>query len=272
MRILFHMLASSMAVLGVVTTADAQTVDVFAAGSLRGAMVEIGRRAAAVGIEIRPVFGGSGTLRDRIEKGEKPDLLLSADMAAPMALAAQGRAVVPPLPFARNRLCLVARHGLGLSSTLPPARLVERLLSPDVRIRTSRPVADPSGDYAMAMFDLMDRVHPGAGRILHQKAALSWDMPAPSVPAGQNANAAMLKAGSVDAAVTYCSATADIRQADLDVLPVPAPFDPHPLFGLAVLSDKGAAARLALLLLSPPGQDALASAGLIPLSGEPPRS
>ncbi len=246
----------------------AETVEVFAAGSLRNAMAEIGQRAATMGIQIKPVFGGSGTLRERIEKGEKPDLLLSADMAAPLALAAQGRTFVPPVAFARNRMCLVARHALNLKAVSAPG-LVDSLLAKGVRLRTSRPVADPSGDYAMAMFDLMNKAHPGAAKALRDKAAQSWDLPVPTLTARQNAITALLEAKSIDVAVTYCSATPDLTKGtqDLDTVTVPASFDPQPVFGLALLSDKAAAARLGLLLLSPPGQDALAAAGLLKVAG-----
>ncbi|WP_206244909.1 substrate-binding domain-containing protein [Novosphingobium terrae] len=261
------LLSTALAMVLVGKPVRAETVEVFAAGSLRGAMAEIGQRAATMGIQIKPVFGGSGTLRERIEKGEKPDLLLSADMGSPLALAAQGRTFVPPVAFARNRLCLVARHELKLKGLSAP-RLVDGLLAKGVRIRTSRPVADPSGDYAMAMFDLMDKAHPGAAKALRDRAAQSWDLPLPALTAGQNATTALFAAKSIDVAVTYCSATSDLTKGvqDLDTVPVPAAFDPQPVFGLALLSDKAAAARLGLLLLSGAGQDALATAGLLKIS------
>src|SRR4051812_17725613 len=48
-------------------------VDVFAAGSLRGVVAEMSATAATtLHIEVRPTFEGSGSLRERIEKGERP--------------------------------------------------------------------------------------------------------------------------------------------------------------------------------------------------------
>jgi ABC-type molybdate transport system substrate-binding protein len=43
--------------------ARAEPVQVYAAGSLRGVVTAIAARAAKMGIEVRPVFGGSGALR-----------------------------------------------------------------------------------------------------------------------------------------------------------------------------------------------------------------
>ena len=113
-----------------------------------------------------PTFGGSGALRERIEKGEKPDLFLSADLGSPQKLAAQGRTVVPVAAFARNRMCIVSRRSAGVTA----ANLVDRLLATETRVKTSTPIADPSGDYAWAIFDRIDALKPGAGALLKAKA------------------------------------------------------------------------------------------------------
>jgi ABC-type molybdate transport system substrate-binding protein len=121
--------------------------------------------------------------------------------------------------------------------------MVDQLLQPGLRIHTSRPVADPSGDYAMAMFERMDRAHPGAGAKLRANAMRQMDLSPPAT--GQNATAALFAAGSIDVAVTYCSAVAATLDGapDLVSVPVPDAFDPGPIFGLALLSDKPDAAR-----------------------------
>ena len=129
---------------------EKETVEIFSAGSLRGVVGELAKEAAATyNIEVKPSFGGSGAMRERIEKGESPDLLMSADVGSPQKLAAQGRTIVPAVPFARNRMCIISRRAAGVSGS----NLVDRLLARDVRIKTSTPVADPSGDYAWAIFD-----------------------------------------------------------------------------------------------------------------------
>ncbi len=260
-------LAATALTLATPGEAVAEEVDVYAAGSLRTLVAALHDRAAAMGMDVKATFGGSGSLRDRIENGETADLLLSADMASPAALAASGRALLPPIAFARNRMCLVARQSLRLA----PANMIETLLEKTIRIKTSEPIADPSGDYAMAMFDLMDRASPGAAQALRAKSSGLWHMSAPSISPGGNATAALFEAGLIDVAVTYCSGSEAIVRAgtDLVALPVPARFAPRPLFGLALLSARPAAARFALLLLSQEGQAAVRKAGLIPLLDQP---
>ena len=46
---------------------------------------------------------------------------------------------------------------------------------------------------------------------------------------------------------------------------MPPQLDPHPLYGMAVLSAKPEALRLALYLLSDKGQAIVAAAGLVPV-------
>ena len=73
-------------------------------------------------------------------------------MEHPQALAAAGRAGAPR-PFARNQLCALVAPGIDAS----PQTLVERLLDAKVRVGTSTPKADPSGDYAWMMFERIEQ-------------------------------------------------------------------------------------------------------------------
>jgi molybdate transport system substrate-binding protein len=251
-------------VVGVVATpVRAEPVSVYSAGSLRRVVAALSVQAAALGIEIRPTFDGAGALRARIEKGETPDLFLSADMAAPRALARSGRAKLAAVAFARNQLCVVASPATGLTA----ANLVATMLAPSVRIKTSVPKADPAGDYAMALFDRIDAARPGSGAVLRGKALREMNDPVAAKP-GENGTAALFRAQRIDMAVTYCSAVADLRKTvpELRSVPVPTALDPHPVYGLALLTTAPDAARLALLLLSESGQAAIAAAGLLPLA------
>ena len=47
---------------------------------------------------------------------------------------------------------------------------------------------------------------------------------------------------------------------------MPPELDPHPLYGMVVLSNKPQAQRLALFILSEKGQAIIASQGLVPLT------
>lgn len=242
------------------------TVEIFAAGSLRGVVGEIAKTAADdYKIQVKSTFGGSGALRERIEKGASPDLFMSADLESPRKLALQGRSVVPAIAFARNRMCIVSRRAAGVTAS----NLVERMLAPRIRLKTSTPIADPAGDYAWSIFDHVDALRPGSGATLKAKAQASMNISATSAP-GQSAAAALFAANKVDLSITYCSAAATLEKErpELTSLVVPAQLDPHPLYGVAVLSGKPQAQKLALLLLSERGQAIIASQGLVPLTGQ----
>jgi molybdate transport system substrate-binding protein len=244
-------------------TAHAETVQVFAAGSLRNVVGDLASQAGpALGVEVKGEFGGSGSLRERIEKGEKPDLFLSADLASPQTLAAAGRTVIPAITFAKNRECVVSKTSLGVT----PANLAAKLLDPKVRIKTSQPVADPSGDYTWAIFDRIDAARPGAARTLKAKGEASWALTAPPASPGQSALAALFANDRIDMTIVYCSAAIDKEVAGLSSFPIPAVLDPHPVYGAAVLNIRPATLRLALYLLSEQGQAIVAKNGLVPLT------
>ncbi len=255
-------MAVALLTAGAVGAAQAQTVQIYAAGSLKGVVGDLGRAAATdLGLTIDGQFGGSGLMREKIEKGDKPDLLLSADMASPRKLQAMGRTVVPVIAFARNQECIVSRKALGVT----PANLVANLLAKDVKLKTGQPIADPSGDYGFAVLDKIDAKHPGAGQTLKDKAKAVMDATAPPTAPGQSAQAALLAAHKIDVAITYCSAGLDKELPDLASFPTPPQFDPHPVYGVAVLSTKPEAMRAALYLLSDKGQAIVQKNGLIPL-------
>lgn len=247
------------------TKAAADTVEIYAAGSLRGAVEALTKELAAdAGIDIKAEFGGSGSLRQRIEGGEHPDLFLSADMDSPRKLAAAGRTVVPPVAFARNRMCLVAQRSAGVT----PENLVDRMLAEDLRLRTSTPIVDPAGDYAMAIFDRIDARHPGAGKILRDKAQRVADAEKSAAPpAGLSGIASLFRNNRIDMMVTYCSVRTMIEGEvpDLATVVFPPELEPKPVYGMAVLSDKPSAMRLALIILSEKGQAIIAKAGLLPV-------
>lgn len=246
--------------------ARAETVDIFAAGSLRGVVGELAKEAAdAYSIDVKPTFGGSGSLRERIEKGESPDLFMSADVGSPRKLQMQGRSAIPAIPFARNRMCIVSRRSAGVTA----ANLIDRMLAKEVRLKTSTPVADPAGDYAWAIFDRIETLRPGSGAVLKDKAQATMGITAtPSTP-NQSAAAALFATMQIDMSITYCSASAALEKEapELTSLVVPARLDPHPLYGMVVLSNKPQAQKLALFLLSEKGQAIIASQGLVPLTG-----
>jgi molybdate transport system substrate-binding protein len=244
--------------------AQPEAVQVFAAGSLRGVVTDLAAEGGpTLGVEVQPSFGGSGAMRERIEKGEAADLLMSADLGSPRKLESQGRTTVPIIAFARNRMCIVSRRSAGVTA----ANLIDRLLADGVRLKTSTPIADPSGDYAWSIFRKIEAVRPGAQAILERKAQASMNLVAKPATPTQSAAAALFASNAIDMSITYCSGTAALEKElpDLTSLLVPPELDPHPVYGVAVLSAKPQALRLALFLLSEKGQAIIAKQGLVPL-------
>jgi ABC-type molybdate transport system substrate-binding protein len=261
-------LATLAAYLAPALAAEPQTVEIFSAGSLRTAWGEIVTQAGSqLSIEVRPTFGGSGLLRERIEKGEKPDLFTSADLGSPRKLESEGRTVLPVVAMARNRMCIVARRALHIT----PDNLIERMLAKEVRIKTSTPIADPAGDYAWAIFDRIEAQRPGSSAILKSKAQALMGVQFPPPTPGQSPIVSLFASRQIDRSITYCSGVTTLEKdaPELASLPVPAQLDPHPVYGLAILSDKPAALRLALYLLSEKGQAIIAHAGLVPITSPP---
>src|SRR5690606_7491990 len=151
------------------STAQAETVNLFAAGSLRAALTDVARAFEAENggkIRVETTFGASGLLRERIEKGEPAHAFASANTGHPKRLGEQGLTRSEMRVFARNELCALVRPGREVTSET----LLDVMLRPDVRVGTSTPKADPSGDYAFQLFANAETVKPGAKGKLEAKA------------------------------------------------------------------------------------------------------
>ena len=142
------------------------TVLLHAAGSLRSALTDVaGAFKTATGTAVQAKFGPSGLLKDEIAGGAKAEVFASADMGNPQALATAKRSG-PVVLFARNELCALARPELAVTSET----LLDVMLDPNVKLGTSTPRADPSGDYTFAMFRKAEALKPGAQAALEKKA------------------------------------------------------------------------------------------------------
>ena len=237
------------------------TIRVYAAGSLRSAFNELAADfRARTGSDVALTFGASGLLKERIEKGEGADVFASANMEHPQALAHAGRAG-PARAFARNRLCALARPELDVDSDT----LLERMLDPAVKLGTSTPKADPSGDYAFELFAKADALRHGARATLERKALkLTGGLDSPQPPQGRSLYAALLGEHKVDLFLTYCTSAVEARLEDprLQVVQIRAPLAVGALYGLVVMRGAHPAAEeLASFILSPVGQRILALRG-----------
>ena len=243
--------------------ADAAPVQVYAAGSLREALTEIAREhEARTGQPVALTFGASGLLRERIEKGEPAQVFASADTDHPQRLAAGG-AWQPPTVFTRNALCALTSEQVSAT----PDTLLATLLRADVRVGTSTPRADPSGDYAWALFRRADAVQPGAYARLDAKALqLTGAADSPKPPPGRGTYAWVMDQRQADVFLTYCT-NAVAAQAEvprLRVVQLPPALQVGAAYGLTVRADAPAgAAAFAQALLQPPAQAVLRRLGFV---------
>ena len=237
-----------------------------AAGSLKDAFTAIfADFSKQYGNSFSPVWGPSGTLRERLQNGEAFDIFASAALPHAQALTDAGISG-PSVLFARNALCIVT----DASRALDAGNLVETLLKPDIRIGTSTPVADPAGDYTWEMFRRIDAQRPGAFATLSKKAQQLFGSPAtPSVVNGRPRLLAALDDREVDLFINYCSGAKQMVREfpKYKSLELPGELSVGPEYGLTV-SRKAApgAAEFAMYLLSPQGQASLKSFGFIPVA------
>lgn len=245
------------AILGLaMTPAMAEEVSLFAAGSLKAALSEVAEDyTAAYGTPVATRFGPSGLMRERIETGEEAHVFASANMRHPRTLESAGKGG-PVALFARNRLCGLARPDVAVSTDT----LLEVMLSDDVRLGTSTPNADPSGDYAFELFD-----KSGHADALKAKALqLTGGPDSTKPPEGRNAYAWVLDSDQADVFLTYCTnaVLAKKEVPALQIVQVPEALSVGADYGVIVLDGAPADAwRFAMHILSPAGQSVLAEYG-----------
>jgi ABC-type molybdate transport system substrate-binding protein len=178
-------------------------------------------------------------------------------MKHPMTLETAGLGG-PVVLFARNQLCGLAKAGLAVTE----AGLLDVLLDPSVRVGTSTPKADPSGDYAFELFAKAEALRQGAREALEAKALqLTGGSESASSPEGRNAYGWIMESDQADIFLTYCTNAVLAKQEvpDLEIVPVPPDLRVGADYGLIVLDSD--AWQLAMHILSPKAQSILARHG-----------
>ena len=241
-------------------------ISVYAAGSLRGAFVEAAKawEAAHPDTRVRFTFGASGLLKDRLTQGERADVFASANMEHPQALQQQGMAQ-PVQRFATNALCALVRPELKVT----PDTLVRRLLDDGVKVGTSTPGADPSGDYAWEMFRRIEQsgVAGAFDRLSTKALQLTGGPQSPPPPAGRNVYGMLVAQKTADLFITYCtnSVVALREEPTLASVRVPEPLNVSASYGIVVMKGAPAlAGEFVAYLLSADGQAGLARHGFSP--------
>ena len=119
--------------------ARADTVTLYAAGSLKDALTDVAKAyEAKSGHKVAMKFGASGLLKKEIADGGKADVFASANMEHPEELFDDGTGG-PVVRFARNKMCALVKPGLDVTSDT----LLTRMLDAKVKLATSTPRLDP---------------------------------------------------------------------------------------------------------------------------------
>lgn len=237
---------------------------VFAAGSLRAPLTHIAAEFERMDrVRVALTFGASGLLRDRIAQGERADVFASANMEHPHVLAQRGWSGAP-LAFARNQLCVLARSSIAIGSD----NVLEVLLDPKIKVGTSTPKADPSGDYAWEVFRRAEQVRPGTFATLAAKAMQLTGGPNSSPPpATRNVYGALVAHGYADVFLTYRTnaALAVGEEPTLKVVNLPPDLAVGALYGVGTAREAPpAASAFVHFLRSPAGQHVFARYGFDP--------
>jgi len=163
--------------------------------------------------------------------------------------------------FARNRLCALARPGLAVTS----ASLLDRMLDSSVKLGTSTPKADPSGDYAWEVFRKAEKLSPGASATLEKKALqLTGGPSSPPAPQGRSIYGDLIVQGTADIFLTYCTnaLAAQRENPAQQIVQLPDALAVGADYGLTVMNGASAPAhKFAMFILSAEGQRTLARHG-----------
>lgn len=247
----------------------AEQINLYAAGSLRAALSDVARAfEQATGNTVKTEFGPSGLLRQRIENGEEAHVFASANMEHPKTLVSQGQKG-PVALFARNNLCALAQPGMKVTS----ATLLDVMLDDNVRVGTSTPKADPSGDYAFELFGKAEKVKKGSSERLKGKAlTLTGGPDSEKAPEGRNLYAWVMDSNRADVFLTYCTNAVLARKEvpELQIVQIGPDLSVGADYGLIVLDGAPAESwRLAMFILGPEGQKILGDYGFVAGGGVP---
>ncbi|WP_427156889.1 molybdate ABC transporter substrate-binding protein [Aliinostoc sp. HNIBRCY26] len=246
-------------------------VTLYGAGSLRNSLTEVAQAfTTEYGITVDTYFGPSGLTRAKIEDElsrnlSTADVFASADLGNPQQLFQQGLSH-PVQNFTSNRMVAIVRPGLtGVTSD----NILDFLLDSNIKVGTSTPLADPSGDYAWQIFDKADAIKPGSSQILKTKALqlVGGNPSAPPVPTGENNLIYFLKTNPLaDIFLAYYTSGNSAQQLeagkDLQIIELPNYLATKADYGLTVIKNADPdGEKLAAYILSPKGQAILTKYG-----------
>jgi ABC-type molybdate transport system substrate-binding protein len=153
------------------------------------------------------------------------------------------------------------RPGLDVSS----GNLLGKMLDPQVKLGTSTPQADPSGDYAFAVFARAEKLQPGAKVALEAKARrLTGAADSAKPPTGRNVYGWHIAEGRADVFLTYRTNATEAQRQDPDqrIVILPNDLTVGADYGLTVIDGAPPAAQqFVQFILSAKGQGIFARHG-----------
>ena len=252
--------AIALAMLAMVGPAAAETVQLYAAGSLKGALTDLAKAyETTTGNKIEAKYGPSGMLKNEISGGAKAHLFASANMEHPQALRDEKKGG-PVLRFARNKLCALVKP-VAVNS----ASLLDCMLDPGIKLGTSTPKADPSGDYAFEVFRKAEAIKPRAQAALENKALqLTGDAGSATPPAGRTVYGWHIAEGRADIFLTCCTnaLVAQKENQQQQIVALPDNLAVGADYGLTVINGAPSSAQtFADFIISAKGQQILTNYG-----------
>ena len=128
----------------------ADSINVFAAASLQGALDEVAQGfRESTGTDVRVSYGPSGTLARQVERGAPADVFICADEDWARYLADKSLLAGPPKNLLANELVLIAPADSKVEARLAPGVNLLALLN-GKRLVIANPTTSPAGRYAKA--------------------------------------------------------------------------------------------------------------------------
>ncbi len=143
------------------------------------------------------------------------------------------------------------------------------LCDPQLRLATSTPGCDPSGDYTWQLFERIEAGYPGAGRRMMARARqLVGGRGSLQVPPGSTAGAWLIGGGLADLFIGYAHYVGQMAAGDaLRTVAIPPPWNVRADYYLTQTEESAGAQRLSRFILGDEGQSYLRAAGFLPVSG-----
>lgn len=243
------------------TVDDKTTVILHAAGSLSASLSEIVQVfTQEYDIRVRLEFDHYGLIRERLLNGEPSDIFASADMENPLALAKAHKSS-PVVNFIKNRMCAIAKPGLKVTLD----NLLNLMLDSTIKLGTSTPHQDPSGDYAQEIFQKAEKIQVGSFEILNQKALHLLGKRDSPVPKGKKKFAYFItETHQADIFLSYCTGAKLALKAEpcLQIIELPKELVVTANYGMTLMNNiSNAGVMLATYILSREGQEILTKYG-----------